>query len=294
MKAKVKSEKYSKDYSQTTLETSADEVAAKLSNGCECNVSCFTDLDPESVYRHRLNIAELTKNEIDFYLMGLVRASLMDTGDKGNKRQRKRSSYSYMGKKVCLYAFLYLENITVYQLKKIRSHIAKHGVVNIQHGNSHKIPHNAFPLDLYKRTETFLRNYLKTAHQHSNKSIHLPQPLSKLYHEYKNHEREEKQDKIMGYTTFRSFFRKQFPHVKLSNQLAKQTVEKSVSYRDVIEQFEVIEEHLIEDEEMEIGVVKEEMDSGIKKEEMDAIDYSNSDYLIYYDASELSHEEIVN
>jgi hypothetical protein len=230
--------------------------------------------------------------------MGLVRASLMDSGDKGNKRQRKRSSYSYMGKKVCLYAFLYLENLTVYQLKKIRSHIEKHGVVNIQHGNSHKIPHNAFSLDLYKRTSNFLRNYLKTSsHQNSNKSIYLPQPLSKVYHEYKNHEREDKQDKIMGYTTFRSFFRKQFPHVKLSTQLAKQTAEKSISYRDVVGQFEVVEEHLIEDEEMETGVKKEEMDTGVKKEEMGEshdIDYSNSDYLIYYDASELSHEEIVN
>lgn len=277
------------------METSAEEVAEKLSKGCECNVSCFTGLDPENIYRHRLNMAELTKNELDFYLMGLVKASLMDTGDKGNKRQRKRSSYSYMGKKVCLYAFLYLENITVYQLKKIRSHIVKHGVVNIQHGNSHKIPHNAFPLDLYKRTETFLRNYLKTVGQHPNKSIYLPQPLSKVYHEYKNHEREEKQDKIMGYTTFRSFFRKQFPHVKLSNQLAKQTAEKSVSYRD-IGQYEIVEEHLIEDEELEMAIKKEGMD-GVKKEEMGEVndmDCSNANYLVYYDTSELSHEEIVH
>lgn len=279
-------EKFNKDYSQTTLETSADEVAEKLSIGCECSTSCFISLDPIEVYRHRLNIAELTKNEIDFYLMGLVRASLMDTGDKGNKRQRKRSSYSYLGKKVCLYAFLYLENITVYQLKKIRSHIVKNGVVNVQHGNSHKTPHNAFPLDLYKRTETFLRNYLKTAHQNSSKSIYLPQPLSKIFEEYKNHEHEEKQEKIMGYTTFRSFFRKQFPHVKLSNQLSKQTAEKS--FKDIAGQFEIVEEHLMEDEEMEMGLKKEEMD------EPHTTDYSNTDYLIYYDASELSHEEIVN
>lgn len=90
----------------------------------------------------------------------------------------------------------------------------------------------------------------------------------------------------MGYTTFRSFFRKQFPHVKLS----KQTVDKSASLRDVAGQsgqFEVIEEHLIDEEmEMEIGVKKEDMD--------ESADYSNSDFLIYYDPSELAHEEIVN
>ncbi len=279
----VLKEKYNKDYSQTSLESSAEEVALKLNKGCECNVSCFLDLDPEAVYRHRLNIAELSKNEIDFYLMGLVRASLMDTGDKGNKRQRKRSSYSYMGKKVCLLAFLYLENVTVYQLKKIRSHLAKHGVVNIQHGNSHKMPHNAFPLTLYKRTENFLRNYLKaTQYQHSSKSIALSQPLSKVYHEYRNHELEEKQVKIMSYTTFRSFFRKQFPHVKLSHQNSKQTVDKSAANREIFgiplqdHEMEIIEEHLIKEEE---------------DDSQQGMEYLNPDCLIYYDASEMPNEE---
>lgn len=128
-KDKEEKDKYNKDYSQTTLESSAAEVEKRLQNGCECKVSCFQGFSAEMVYKHRLNIAELTKNEQDFYVMGIVRAVLMDPSDRGAKRQRKRSSYSYHGKKVCLYAFLYLENITIYQLKKIRSHVMKHGVV---------------------------------------------------------------------------------------------------------------------------------------------------------------------
>lgn len=242
----------------------------KLNAGCECtNVSCFEGLDPEMVYKHRLNIAELTKNEMDFYLMGICRAVLMDPSDRGAKRQRKRSSYTYMGKKVCLYAFLYLENITIYQLKKIRSHVVQNGVVNVEHGNSHKIPHNAFPLDLYKRVEDFLRRYLNAnKQQHSSKCIALNQPLSKVYQEYKEEESLFSDGKIMGYTTFRTFFKKQFPHVRLYNQVAKGHSSTSSTQH---QQVTLIEERFV-------------------KVEAGEIVCTNTDDLIYYDA-EISHEE---
>lgn len=217
------------------------------------------------VYKHRLNIAELTKNEQDFYLMGIVRAVLMDTSERGTKRQRKRSAYTYMGKKVCLFAFLYLENTTIYQLKKIRQHVMKHGVVAIEHGNSHKIPHNAFPLDLYKRVDNFLRGYLNADKQHSSKSVVLNLPLSKLYQEYKEHDKGG-DGKFMGYTTFRTFFKKQFPHVRLPNQLKTHP-----NPATMLHQVQVIEEH-------HLIKVKDE------------IVCNNTNDLIYYDA-EISHEE---
>ncbi|CRL00211.1 CLUMA_CG013485, isoform A [Clunio marinus] len=208
-----------KNYSNTTLEESVSQVKAKLSKGCECTVSCFQSFDPEVVFKHRLNMAELSKNEQEFYLMGIVRAALIDRSEKGLKVQRRRSSYSYMGKRVCLYAFLYLENVSIYQIKKIRSHVAKNGVVAIQHGNSHKTPHNALPFDMYKRVENFFREFLQIEKNSTSKTITLNQSLSKVYNEYKA--REEIMDggvKIMGFTTFRTFFRKQFPHVRLLYQ----------------------------------------------------------------------------
>lgn len=246
------------------LESSAAEVELRLNNGCECKVSCFQGFDPEMVYKHRLNIAELTKNEQDFYVMGIVRAALMDTSDRAGKRQRKRSSYSYYGKKVCLFAFLYLENLSIYQLKKIRSHVMKHGVVAIQHGNSHKIPHNAFPLDLYKRVENFLRVYLNVD-KNKNRSISLSQPLSKIYQEYKEHDKEAEQ--FMGYTTFRTFFKKQFPQVRLLTQSTK------ANPSNPHQPYQVIAENVYELEEAEIV-------------------YENTDDLIYYDG-EISHEEAI-
>lgn len=211
---------FNKDYSKSVLESSTEEVKRKLATKCDClKDSCFKGLDPEMVYRHRLNIAELTRTEHDFYLMGIVRAVSINVSEVGTKRQRKRSAYTYMGKKVCLYAFLYLENTPLYQLKKIRSHVEKHGVTAIQHGNLHKVPHNALPLALYKRVNSFLQKYLKVDKQHSNKTITLNQSMTSIYKEYRDHERDQEDNcdgKPMGYTTFRNFFRKQFPHVRLN------------------------------------------------------------------------------
>lgn len=260
--------KYMKDYSQMTLESSATEVEERMKNGCECKVGCFDGFDPELVYKHRLNIAELTKNEQDFYIMGIVRSSLMDQTEKGAKKQRKRSSYTYYGKKVCLFAFLYLENITIYQLKKIRSHVMSNGVVAIEHGNSHKIPHNAFPLDLYKRVEQFLRDYLNTDNQNSSRTIVIKEPLSKLYQEYKDYDKGAEQ--YMGYTTFRTFFKKQFPHVKLSTATKLQTSSNPSSSH----QIQVFEERSIKCEGENVGPQT----------------LSITDDLIYYE-SEISMEE---
>lgn len=195
-------------------------------------------LDPLEVYKHRLNIAELTKNEQDFYVMGIVRAAMMDS--RRSETQRKRSSYSYLGRKVCLFAFLYLENITIYQLKKIRNHLKSNGVISIQHGNAHKTPHNAFPLGIYKNVSDFLRSYLNAEKQKSNKSIVLNQSLSKVYQDYKMN---EKSDKTLGYTTFRTFFKKQFPQVRLSNPLTRpQALAQSTSHQQI-----KYEEHLEEE-----------------------------------------------
>jgi hypothetical protein len=255
--------KYSKDYSQTTLETSSEEVAEKLSKGCECAVSCFQGLDPETVYRHRLSIAELTKNEQDFYLMGIVRAALVDPNDRGDKRQRKRSNYSHLGKKVCLFAFLYLENVTVYHLKKVRTHVLKNGVVSIEHGNSHKIPHNAFPLDIYKTVDNFLRGHLNID-KSSNKTVTLTQPLSKIYQEYKENFKDSIQ--IMGYTTFRTFFRKRFPNVRLSNQQPVKSTSTTITSQH--HRFELIES---------------------KRDEEDIC--TNTNDLVYYDEEEIEIPE---
>ena len=55
----------------------------------------FSGLDPESVSRHRLNIAELSKLEHDMYLMGVTMASLDSNEENHRHKERKRARAKY-------------------------------------------------------------------------------------------------------------------------------------------------------------------------------------------------------
>ncbi len=113
------------DQSNEEIENSVEQVRSRFEYGCECTESCFKHLDPESVFKHRLNVAELTKEEHDMYLMGVTMACLANRKHthRNKERQRQRASYVYQGRRVCLDSFLYLENVTQYHLKRIRNHV---------------------------------------------------------------------------------------------------------------------------------------------------------------------------
>lgn len=209
----------------TKLEESSAQVKERFKRGCECqDESCFRGLNPDSVYKHRLNIAELTKGEHDMYLMGVTMACLAnpDTTVRHKERRRLRAQYVYQGRRVCLDAFLYLENCTHYQLKRIRKHVMTHGVAPRVHGNHGKKPHNTFSLDIYYNATEFLKQYLEqyTGERdivNTKQPIQLPWDVTRknLHDAYKEYGQIlEPGIKLMGYSTFRHFMKEQFPHVK--------------------------------------------------------------------------------
>lgn len=198
-----------------------------MKKGCDCRDNCFRGLSPENVYKHRLNIAELTKAEHDMYLMGVTMACLANPSEtsRHKARRRLRASYVYQGRRVCLEAFLYLENVTHYQLKRIRHHVITHGVAPRVHGNIGKKPYNTFSLDIYKHATEFLKQYLD---QHSggaakdSKKIFIQGDTRRnLYDAYREYgEILEPGIKLMGYSTFRCFMKEQFPHIKFCTKKA--------------------------------------------------------------------------
>ena len=132
-------------------------------------------------------------------------------------------------------AFLYLENCTQYQLKRIRKHVMEHGVTPRVHGNHGKRPHNRFSLDIYQHATAFLQGYIQrqssintvssSSSSHRSKArdrghiVYLPADVTRktvhlAYTEYMEHF--EPGTKLLGYSTFRHFMKLQFPHVKFA------------------------------------------------------------------------------
>lgn len=87
------------------LEASVEQVAERFAQGCECRDgdSCFANINPESAYRHRLNIAELTRSEHDMYLMGVTMASLSNPEETARRTERKRLHTQYVFQVPTLY-----------------------------------------------------------------------------------------------------------------------------------------------------------------------------------------------
>jgi hypothetical protein len=204
----------------TRLETNFQQVEERLQQGCSCLNNCLDGLKAESVFKHRLNIAELTKTEHDMYLMGVTVSCLGNRQEtvRQKERQKQHPNYCYQGRRVCLEAFSYLENVTQYHLKRIRAHVIRHGVTTRVHGNFGKKPHNAFSLDMYKKVVVFVKLFI-SKHRTAGSGAHGPvtihgESATSCYRAYKAHYRDTDTN-FMGYSTFRDFLGKQFPNLKL-------------------------------------------------------------------------------
>lgn len=219
-----------KEELNTKIESSVAEVEERFTQGCECASSCFEDLTAEDVYKHRLNVAELTKEEHDMYLMGVTMASLANRQQthRNKERQRQRATYVYQGRKVCLEAFLYLENVTQYHLKIIRNHLMRNGVTPRVHGNMGKKPYNAFSLDMYKGAESFLKQLLAGHHDKSKPVLMAGQTRRSIYNQFiESGMGETGNGKIMGFSTFRHFMNKQFPSIKFHTSPKPHGIQKT-------------------------------------------------------------------
>ena len=78
------------------LDENVREVGLRLKKGCECmDQNCFDGFDSEVVYKHRLNIDELSKLEHDMYLMGITMACMESPDETNRHKERKRLRAKY-------------------------------------------------------------------------------------------------------------------------------------------------------------------------------------------------------
>jgi len=127
---------------------------------------------------------------------------------------------------VCLTAFLYLEHVTLYQMKRLRKHLQNHGVTPRTHGNHGRKPSNTLPLDIYQHAMNFVQKFIdenqaKHLHSDSSKSktnpSKFPADITKktLHNEYVRFcQSSAPLEKVMQYSTFTTFIKKQFPMVR--------------------------------------------------------------------------------
>jgi len=160
------------------------------------------------------------------YLMGIMMASLANpkATSKQKERQRNRNKYIFQGKEVCQEAFLYVENVTIYQLKSIRSHVLEQGVVARVHKNKGKRPHNVLELDHYQLAHRFVEDLLEKERggQVGKKRTCLADlTCKKLHTRYLKYFSDLGMDsKVMAYSTFRNFVHQRFPQLKFNSKEA--------------------------------------------------------------------------
>ena len=96
-KTKLKTTKCKRTYNDISQQDeNVREVALRLEKGCECQEqNCFRGFDAEGVYKHRLNIDELSKLEHDMYLMGLTMACMESPDETNRHKERKRLRAKY-------------------------------------------------------------------------------------------------------------------------------------------------------------------------------------------------------
>ena len=160
------------------------------------------------------------------YLMGIMMASLANprSTSKHKERQRNRNKYIFQGKEICQEAFVYLENVTLYQLKSIRKHVTEHGVVARVHRNTGKKPHNVLELDHYQLAHRFVEDLLEKERRAGSgasrkKTFLADLTCKKLHSEYLKYFADLGMDnKTMAYSTFRHFVHQRFPQLKFTSR----------------------------------------------------------------------------
>lgn len=213
------------------LESSVEEVERRFQSGCDCSTeqSCFRSLNAAMVFQHRLNIAELNRHEHDMYLMGVTMACMANPEETARRKERKRmhARYVFRGREVCLNAFLYLENCTHYQVKRIRKHVTTHGVTPRVHGNHRRLPVNTLSLPTYHHVRRFLSLLLARLETGSyNKrrsaggSLLAPPYLTRkaVHYGYTQYMQQHAPDqRPMTYSAFLHFLRTNFGRLRFSS-----------------------------------------------------------------------------
>jgi len=230
-----------------------DEEISDDTFQCRCATQCLSKLSTDQIESHRLNVAEMEKNEKEMYIMGVLQPVTSATTWRGD-RKRKRVTYSYNGEKICRTAFQHLFDIGRRTLTALTTHMHLNGKVPRIHGNKHRKPRHALRYAETKNCVDFLVRYADVnglpqpaapRGRDNEPPIYLPASLTKyaIHKEYKE-ECARQEIRCLGLTSFKGTWSQCVPHIKISTprddvcqkcELLRKKIKDAVSDRDKLD-----------------------------------------------------------
>ena len=207
----------------------ADGIGAELAavpKHC-CDKKCLEKLDAGGVTQIQLSVAEMTRDEKDLFVLGLLESSQYsaDVTTKGKKRSKSWYKYSCFGMDVCVTAFRTVYSIGTKQLENLRKHLNQHGPVPRVHKNRGKKPKHALMFPMVQDAVTFLKAYAERfgiphpAPLHGRTGtppayLHAGCTMLSIHKEYVT-SCQEAERAVVGYDSFRGIWHQCLPHIKI-------------------------------------------------------------------------------
>ena len=197
---------------------------------------CSQTISTRFVADYRDQCCELSEVELDMAIMGQLAAlrrrepaitAVSDT-DRNKKRRvctRPYTVFRLGDMLICKNTFLFLHAISLKHFKNLCRHFDCNGLTPRQHGNTKKLPHNAFSLEMTQQILHFILKYAEIhalplpgrlpAHRDFQVML-LPTDVtkSKVFIEYKN-ACNLATEICCSKSHFLSLWRKQLPHIRV-------------------------------------------------------------------------------
>ena len=231
---------------------------------CKCSVNCMAPFTKDDVDTHILTVREMTKDEKEMYIMGVLREIGVDKQKtwRGD-RKRKRYGYEFQNKRVCRQSFQFVYDIGKHSLTNLITHMNLNGKVPRIHGNRGRSPRHALKYKEIKYCVDFLVNYsdqfglpqpAAPRGRDGIAPVFLPASLTKdqLHKEYLQ-ACQENNICVLRLTSFKRTWAQCVPHIKIASpredvcqkceQIHKKITE-SVSEEDKMRTTTELQEHI--------------------------------------------------
>ena len=138
--------------------------------GCSCRKwggkPCSGQFSAEYVKKMRLSCMELTREQLDMFLMGQLTAFtnnsttvVVESRHRPDERQRGYANFFHQGKSICATTFKFLHGIGHKRLRNVSKALHSSGVVPRIHGNTKRLPKHALSVKSTQFVVRFLLNY---------------------------------------------------------------------------------------------------------------------------------------